>query len=123
MSADYDEEDLGPGVTVSDHDSESASTIGSQVAFNSARGINGSSSRASQLLHEVQHNEAEGETANPNGNVLGRYRKTRYEEEEEEEGSIAFGEGLASPTGEGLSSADGSISIPDDTPSIPVNIS
>ena len=74
-----------------------------------------------EILQVVRQDETEDEHTDRNGGSFGSYGKLVREDGEEEERSIQnHKEVLTSPARDRPSSADGSLSTPDDTPSIQV---
>jgi len=72
------------------------------------------------VLQSVRENDPEEEHIDQNGGSFGSYGRIVRDGEGEEASLQNTEEVLASPAGERPSSADGSLSTPDDTPSIQV---
>jgi hypothetical protein len=116
MSTVPDEADRGPEETKSEFDSDIES-----VQKSSARdgGDGGAEEppKISDILEEVRHEAEEDNAVRPNGRVFGGYKQIGQDKAEQDGKDKEM---PATPVRERPSSADGSLSTPDDTPSIQV---
>ena len=103
--------DFGPKESASDQGSDS--TLDTDARPN----IHNAAARPEIVLDQPATQEEDEESLGTNGLHTGRGRSNA---DNEEEGSVADIDSFVSPAREKLSSADGSVSTPDDTPSIQV---
>ena len=116
MSTVEDEADLGPEENTSDDGSDS--TIQSNVQHEHEEDIY-AESRIPQILQEAREGENEGIHESSRARAKPGHNTVKSISEDESENGL---EVLPNLTGERLSSADGSVSMPDDTPSIQVRL-
>lgn len=120
MSTVQDEADIG----LAEPDPQSTTDGDPTVAYvQQSESRNGAEepSRVMAALQSVRETDPEEEHIDQNGGSFGSYGRIIREGEVEDEASIQIAEEvLASPARERPSSADGSLSTPDDTPSVQV---
>lgn len=121
MSTVQDEADIGLGKAETEPTNDEGPAVVEDVERIKSRNGTEQPSTIVEILQIVRQDEAEEEDSGQNGASFGSYGRLVPEDGEEEEASIRNNEEvLASPARERPSSADGSLSTPDDTPSIQV---
>ncbi|MCJ1249043.1 Vacuolar protein sorting-associated protein 8 [Trapelia coarctata] len=118
MSTVPDEADIGLGKANPEPTNDEGPTVEDVDQTESRNGAEQPSTIV-EILQSVRQEDLEEEHTDQNGGSFGSYGRVVREDGEEEEPSIENNEEvLASPARERPSSADGSLSTPDDTPSI-----
>lgn len=119
MSTVQDEADIGLGEPDTEPSNDEHSTAEDAARPRSRNGTQLPSSIV-EVLRSVRQDDLKEEQISQNGASFGSYGRLVHEDEEDETSIQNKEDVLASPAKERPSSADGSLSTPDDTPSIQV---